>query len=74
MHIAALAVALGAREQIGGVEANNYAVLPDTVFVRAPGVGVCRTPLKIDAAPILSLLPQSQSPGCLWTAPASMRL
>ena len=62
MHIAALAVALKVPvSKLEALEADNYAVLPDTVFVRALASSVCRT-LKIDAAPILSLLPQSQSP------------
>lgn len=62
MHIAALAVALKVPvSKLEALEADNYAVLPDTVFVRALASSVCRT-LKIEAAPILSLLPQSQSP------------
>lgn len=62
MHIAALAVALKVPvNKLEALEADNYAVLPDTVFVRALASSVCRT-LKVDAAPILALLPQSQSP------------
>ena len=62
MHIAALAVALKEPvSKLEALEADNYTVLPDTVFVRALASSVCRT-LKIDPAPILSLLPQSQSP------------
>jgi cytoskeleton protein RodZ len=62
MHIAALAVALKVPvSKLEALESDNYTVLPDTVFVRALASSVCRT-LKIDAAPILSLLPQSQSP------------
>ena len=62
MHISALAVALKVPvSKLEALEADNYAVLPDTVFVRALASSVCRT-LKIDAAPILLLLPQSQSP------------
>ena len=62
MHIAALAVALKVPvSKLEALEADNYTVLPDTVFVRALASSVCRT-LKIDSAPILSLLPQSQSP------------
>lgn len=62
MHIAALAVALKVPvSKLEALEADNYTVLPDTVFVRALASSVCRT-LKIDPAPILSLLPQSQSP------------
>lgn len=62
MHIAALAVALKVPvSKLEALEADNYAVLPDTVFVRALASSVCRT-LKVDPAPILSLLPQSKSP------------
>ena len=62
MHIAALAVALKVPvSKLEALEADNYTVLPDTVFVRALASSVCRT-LKMDPAPILSLLPQSQSP------------
>ncbi|MDD2177395.1 helix-turn-helix domain-containing protein [Acidovorax sp. D2M1] len=62
MHIAALAVALKVPvSKLEALEADNYTVLPDTVFVRALASSVCRT-LKVDPAPILSLLPQSQSP------------
>lgn len=62
MHIAALAVALKVPvSKLEALEADNYEALPDTVFVRALASSVCRT-LKLDAAPVLSLLPQSKSP------------
>ncbi|MES2612403.1 MAG: helix-turn-helix domain-containing protein [Pseudomonadota bacterium] len=62
LHIAALAVALKVPvAKLEALEADNFAVLPDTVFVRALASSVCRT-LKIDSAPILALLPQSKSP------------
>ncbi|MFN9475886.1 helix-turn-helix domain-containing protein [Acidovorax sp.] len=62
LHIAALAVALKVPvAKLEALEADNFAMLPDTVFVRALASSVCRT-LKIDAAPILALLPQSKSP------------
>lgn len=62
MHIAALAVALKVPvSKLEALEADNYAVLPDTVFVRALASSVCRT-LKVDPVLILSLLPQSPSP------------
>ncbi|MFN3438543.1 MAG: helix-turn-helix domain-containing protein [Acidovorax sp.] len=62
MHIAALAVALKVPvSKLEALEADNYAVLPDTVFVRALASSICRT-LKVDPAPILALLPQSKSP------------
>lgn len=62
MHIAALAVALKVPvSKLEALEADNFTVLPDTVFVRALASSVCRT-LKIDPVPVLSLLPQSPSP------------
>jgi len=62
MHIGALAVALKVPvAKLEALETDNHAVLTDTVFVRALASSVCRT-LKVDPAPILSLLPQSQSP------------
>ncbi|CAN7334746.1 helix-turn-helix domain-containing protein [Acidovorax sp. LjRoot194] len=62
LHIAALAVALKVPvNKLEALEADNYAALPDIVFVRALASSVCRT-LKVDPGPILSLLPQSQSP------------
>lgn len=62
MHIAALAVALKVPvSKLEALEADNYGALPDTVFVRALASSMCRT-LKLDPAPILALLPQSQSP------------
>lgn len=62
MHIAALAVALKVPvSKLEALEADNYEALPDTVFVRALASSMCRT-LKLDPAPILSLLPQSKSP------------
>ena len=62
IHIAALAVALKVPvSKLEALEEDNYAALPDTVFVRALASSVCRT-LKVDSTPILSLLPQTQSP------------
>lgn len=62
MHIAALAAALKVPvNKLEALEADNHSVLPDIVFVRALASSVCRT-LKVDAAPILALLPQSHSP------------
>ncbi len=62
MHIAALAVSLKVPvAKLEALEADNYAALRDTVFVRALASSMCRT-LKVDPAPILALLPQSQSP------------
>ena len=62
MHIAALAVALKVPvSKLEALESDNYESLPDTVFVRALASSVCRT-LKLDPAPVLARLPQSQSP------------
>lgn len=62
MHIAALAVALKVPvSKLEALEADNFTGLPDTVFVRALASSVCRA-LKVDAAPVLALLPQSPSP------------
>lgn len=62
VHIAALAVALKVPVgKLEALEADDHSALPDTVFVRALASSVCRT-LKIDAAPILLLLPRSESP------------
>ena len=62
MHIAALAVALKVPvSKLEALESDNYDALPDTVFVRALASSICRT-LKLDPAPVLSRLPQSQSP------------
>lgn len=62
MHIAALAVVLKVPvSKLEALEANDYTFLPDRVFVRALASSVCRT-LRVDPAPILALLPQSQSP------------
>ncbi len=62
MHIAALAGALKVPvSKLEALEADNFLELPDTVFVRALASSVCRN-LKVDPAPILSLLPQSPSP------------
>ena len=63
MHIAALAVALKVPvSKLEALEADNYAALPDTVFVRALASSVCRT-LKVDPAPVLERLPQAPTTG-----------
>jgi len=62
MHIEALAVALKVPVgKLEALEADNYAALPDAVFVRALASSVCRS-LKIDPAPVLALMPQSGVP------------
>lgn len=62
IHIAALAVALKVPvSKLEALESDNYDALPDTVFVRALASSMCRT-LKLDPAPVLSLLPQNKGP------------
>ncbi len=62
LHIAALAVALKVPvKKLEALEMDRHDLLPDTVFVRALASSVCRT-LKIDAAPVLVLLPQAVVP------------
>lgn len=58
LHIAALAVTLKVPvKRLEALEADRYDLLPDSVFTRALAASVCRS-LKLDAAPILALLPQ----------------
>lgn len=62
LHVAALAVALKVPvKKLEALEANRLEELPDAVFVRALAGSVCRA-LKVDPAPILSLLPQAAKP------------
>lgn len=62
LHIAALAVALKVPvKKLEALEADRLDLLPDAVFVRALAASVCRT-LKIDAGPVLALLPQTGKP------------
>lgn len=62
LHIAALAVALKVPvKKLEALEADRLDLLPDAVFVRALASSVCRT-LKIDAAEVLALLPQTGKP------------
>lgn len=62
IHIEALAVALKVPvSKLEALEADNYQVLPDAVFVRALASSVCRS-LKIDPIPVLALMPQSSVP------------
>lgn len=62
MHAAALAVALKVPvHKLEALEAGELGVFPDAVFVRALVSSICRT-LKIDAAPVLALLPKNQAP------------
>ncbi len=57
LHIAALAAAIKvAPRKLDALENDRWAELPDATFARALAQTVCRT-LKIDARPILELLP-----------------
>lgn len=59
LDIAALAVALKVPvKRLEALEMDRHDELLDTVFVRALASSVCRV-LKMDAAPVLALLPQS---------------
>lgn len=62
MDIAVLASALKVPvSKLQALENDDFAVLPDAVFARALASSVCRT-LKVDPAPVLGQLPQSQAP------------
>lgn len=62
LHVAALAVSMKIPvKKLEALEADRLDLLLDAVFVRAFAASVCRT-LKIDAAPILEKLPQSNAP------------
>lgn len=57
LHIAALAASIKvAPKKLEMLEADRYDALPDATFTRALAQTVCRA-LKIDAAPVLGLLP-----------------
>jgi cytoskeleton protein RodZ len=57
MHIAVLAAAIKvSTRKLEALEADRFDELPDATFTRALAQTVCRT-LKIDAAPVLALLP-----------------
>ena len=59
LHIAALAVSMKVPvKKLEALESDRLDLLPDAVFVRALAASVCRS-LKIDAAPVLELLPAS---------------
>jgi cytoskeleton protein RodZ len=62
LHIAALAASLKVPvKKLEALETDQFDLLPDAVFVRALAASVCRT-LKVDADPILALLPQTGKP------------
>lgn len=59
MHIAVLAAAIKVpQRKLEALEGDRYDELPDATFTRALAQTVCRT-LKIDAAPVLALLPKA---------------
>lgn len=61
MHIAVLSAAIKVpQRKLEALEADRYDELPDATFTRALAQTVCRT-LKIDAAPVLALLPKAFS-------------
>lgn len=58
LHIAALAASIKvAQRKLEALEGDRYDELPDMTFTRALAKTVCRS-LKIDATPVLALLPQ----------------
>ncbi len=62
VHVAALAVALKVpAHKLEALEEDRYDAFTDVVFLRALASSVCRT-LKVDAAPVLALLPTSSAP------------
>lgn len=62
LHIAALAVSMKVPvKKLEALEADRLDLLPDAVFARALAASVCRS-LKIDAAPVLELLPSNALP------------
>lgn len=59
LHIAALAVMLKVPQaKLEALEADRFDQLPDATFARALATAVCRA-LKVDAAPVLALLPRT---------------
>jgi cytoskeleton protein RodZ len=63
LHIAALAASIKVTQRkLESLEADRYDELPDLTFTRALAKTVCRS-LKIDATPVLALLPQLSETG-----------
>lgn len=61
LHIAALAAAIKVSpRKLDALENDRWNELPDATFTRALAQTVCRT-LKIDAKPVLDLLPQAEA-------------
>ncbi|MDO8418643.1 MAG: helix-turn-helix transcriptional regulator, partial [Rubrivivax sp.] len=68
LHIAALAAAIKVTpRKLDALENDRWGELPDATFTRALAQSVCRT-LKIDARPVLDLLPQ---PGTMALEPGN---
>jgi cytoskeleton protein RodZ len=68
LHVGALAVALKVPvRKLEALEADQYDLLTDAVFVRALASSVCRT-LKIDPQPVLERLPQMTAPRLVSTS------
>jgi len=66
IHIAALAVSLKVPvKKLEALEQDRFDLLPDAVFVRALASSMCRT-LKLDATPVLGLLPQTSAPKLIY--------
>ncbi|MCA3237242.1 MAG: helix-turn-helix domain-containing protein [Curvibacter sp.] len=62
VELSALAVALKVSvKKIEALESDRFDQLPDAVFVRALASSICRA-LKVDATPVLAVLPQSRVP------------
>ena len=71
LHIAALAAVIKvAPRKLDALENDRWSELPDAAFTRALAQTVCRT-LKIDPAPVLALLPNSD-PGLLDTVSGTL--
>lgn len=63
LHIAALAAQLKVPQaKLEALEADRYQDLPDATFARALAKAMCRV-LKVDAAPVMALLPRGAEPG-----------
>lgn len=63
LHIAALAAQLKVPQaKLEALEADRYQDLPDLTFARALAKAMCRV-LKVDAAPVLALLPRGDEAG-----------
>ena len=56
------------QRKLEALEADDYDVFPDHVFMRALAMGMCRT-LHIDAEPVLALLPQRALKSLAKTGP-----